>query len=104
MNAYEAEIRNRKIAEQEAKRKEDEEKRLKVALANIVSTTDGLYVLARLLNLMPIESIVFDANPVVMAYNEGRRSVEVELLNILSKNLCTTDLKKLKDFEWQIKL
>ena len=84
---FETEIKTReKLYEQDAKKEKDAESRFAVALESVIATHQGRAVLKRILSLCPIDHISYAQDPCATAYNEGIRTVGVQIKFLLGKD------------------
>lgn len=64
---------------------EAEQRKLHEKYRRVFSTPDGIEVKNDILNRCFAFATTFDANPIMAARNEGRRSVALEILEILNQ-------------------
>ena len=74
------------VLEKEAQKKRDKETRFAVALESVMATHQGRAVLKKILSLCPIDHISYAQDPCATAYNEGIRTVGVQIKFLLGKD------------------
>lgn len=83
----ETQLKERKIKKQEEQQAEDKKGRFNVALFNVLKTPAGRTVFKYIFDLIPVAECTFSSDPLVMAFNEGKRAVSVELRNTIKNEL-----------------
>lgn len=80
-------LRDRKIKQNAELERKDKEGRFHIALFNCLKTSEGRAVFKYLFDLIPVEQSSFSSDPLIMAFNEGKRAVSVELRNVIKTEL-----------------
>lgn len=83
MNSFEEEIRQRKIAEENADKEREKYTRSIVAFDKVIKSEEGRKVLKVIFDMCPVDLEVFSTDALQTAYLCGRRSIGIELRNLI---------------------
>lgn len=83
MTKFEQEIEDKVKAEKDEELRADKTTQLINAFKIVLSSSEGKQVIDFITKLAPIEQITFSSEPMQMAFNEGRRSLIVDLTNFI---------------------
>ena len=72
--------------------------RFDIALGEVVKSPNGRKVLKRILFIAPSNALNSCIDPIQMAFNEGRRSVTLEIQNLLN-SLSKETIRQIEDEE-----
>lgn len=72
--------------------------RFDIALGEVVKSPNGRKVLKRILSIAPSNSLNSCIDPIQMAFNEGRRSVTLEIQSLLN-SLSKETIRQIEDEE-----
>ena len=80
---FEEEINSKLQKQAEDEKKRDEISRFFLCLEDVLKTETGRKVFKGIFNLCPLDINVFSSDPIVNAYNEGRRSLIIEIRDLI---------------------
>lgn len=87
VSSYQEDIRNKAIAENAKLKKIEIQGRFNSALFNVLKTEDGRKVFKHIFDLIPVDLCSYSSDALLMAFNEGKRAVSVELRNVIKNEL-----------------
>lgn len=87
VSSYKESIRDKAIKESENLKKLEQQGRFNSALFNVLKTEDGKKVFKYIFNLIPVDVCSYSSDALLMAFNEGKRAVSVELRNVIKNEL-----------------
>lgn len=87
VSSYQESIRDKAIRESENLKKLEMQGRFNSALFNVLKTEDGKKVFKYIFNLIPVDLCSYSSDALLMAFNEGKRAVSVELRNVIKDEL-----------------
>lgn len=87
VSSYRESIRDKAIKESENLKKLEQQGRFNSALFNVLKTEDGKKVFKYIFNLIPVDVCSYSSDALLMAFNEGKRAVSVELRNVIKNEL-----------------
>lgn len=83
---FEEEINQLEVKKQENQKKRDEQSRFFIALSKVLNTSEGRIVFHHILNLAPYDERNFTSDPCLNAFQQGRKDVILEIIQILKNN------------------
>lgn len=94
--SFERDIELKRYQSELQQAENERQTRFDVALKNIVETSEGRKVLKRILMIAPIDNLNANFDPIQMSFNEGRRSVTIEIYSLL-RSLDKETIRKIQD-------
>ena len=83
---FEQEIEFKDLMDEQKDKKRDEESRFFSALSKVLATQEGRLVFHHIFNLQPIDERTFTSDVVLNAFQQGRRDLVLEIMQIVKNN------------------
>ena len=96
--SFERDVAQKQYQEDLERINETKKERFDIALSEVVKSPNGRKVLKRILSIAPANALNSCVDPIQMAFNEGRRSVTLEIQSLLN-SLSKETIRQIEDEE-----
>nr|DAH70729.1 MAG TPA: hypothetical protein [Caudoviricetes sp.] len=96
--SFERDVAQKQYQEDLERINETKKERFDIALSEVVKSPNGRKVLKRILSIAPSNALNGCIDPIQMAFNEGRRSVTLEIQSLLN-SLSKETIRQIEDEE-----